>query len=108
MDNPSGMLHPDSVGYDLDARALLRTGCFAMSPDRPHQPEIVRTPGYPLFIAMIYRVCGERPGAVIVAQILVSVGTLALLFLLTRDLFGPAVAVVAALLLALDPVSLAY
>ena len=106
--DPSRIMSPDSFGYDRLARTLARTGHFAVSPDRPELPEIKRTPGYPAFIASVYLIFGENHLPVIVIQILLSIGTIILTYILARTLWNQAAALIAALLLALDPVSFLY
>src|SRR5262249_6385213 len=71
-------------------------------------PETQRTPGYPAFLAIVYAVFGERPAAVSVVQILVGIATIALVFEIGRQLADPETALVAALVFALDPVSLTF
>ncbi len=77
---PSRILRIDSSDYNNSARALLETGNFAISPEKPHLLQTVRTPGYPFYIASIYRIFGERLLPVIVIQILISIGTIFLTF----------------------------
>lgn len=99
---------PDSAGYEDSARALLHTGHFAVSPEAPERPQLMRTPGYPVFIALVYLACGERRGALILAQIAVSVLTILLASRMAREGWGPRAGAAAAVVLALDPVSFAY
>jgi hypothetical protein len=60
-------IEPDTSGYIDPALRLLQGQGFIDDP--------TRTPVYPLFIASIYWVTGEKPLAVIIAQILLSVCT---------------------------------
>ncbi len=105
---PEGVIAPDSWSYEDSARALLAHGRFAVSPERPEVPQLVRTPGYPLLIAGVYGVFGESRPALLAVQIVVSVLTVLLLYLLVRELAAPAVALAAAGILALDPMSFIY
>ncbi len=100
------MLMPDSASYDLPARAWLETGRFAVSPQQPDVPMVVRTPGYPAFIALIYTIFGRSHVAVIAVQIMISVLTIGTAALLAHRLWGPVPALVSASLLALDPVGI--
>lgn len=102
------IMAPDSASYDDSARSLVRTGRFAVSPAIPDRPQLVRTPGYPAFIALVYLACGERRSAVIVVQIAVSILTVLLAYRTAREGWGPRAAAAAALVLALDPVSFVY
>lgn len=106
--DPNQTLLPDSFEYENTALALLKTGRFAVSPEQLHLPQTIRTPGYPAFIAAIYLLFGERRIAVIVLQILISVGTIALTYVIGRRLWKSSIAVVAAFLLSIDFSSFVY
>jgi len=64
-----------------------------------------RTPGYPAILAVITSLSGDRESVVIFLQVLMSVATVALLYLLVRELCGVRAALIAAALLAVDPIS---
>jgi 4-amino-4-deoxy-L-arabinose transferase-like glycosyltransferase len=98
----------DMREYQGAALALLQTGSFALSPEHPEISETFRTPGYPAFLAAIYWLFGVRPAAAVVLQIFVSLGTIALSYACAHALWGPAAARLAALLLALDPLSFSF
>jgi len=102
--DPGRHMAPDSLGYESAALALARTDRFG-SVDDPARVESVRTPGYPAFVAAVYRLVGESHVAVLVVQIAVSVATVALVHTLARRLWGHGPALASALVLALDPVS---
>ena len=106
--DPAQFLTNDSTSYINSARALHQTGSFAVSPESPDVPQTVRTPGYPVLIAGVYALFGERNAPVVFVQVLLSVGTLILVFVVARNRWGPGVAVWATLILALDQVSLAF
>src|SRR3989344_9578370 len=44
----------DSPGYMLLAKNLVEHGVFSLSDAPPYIPSNIRTPGYPLFLALIY------------------------------------------------------
>lgn len=92
----------DGVGYEQVARNLLKGVGFSMETAPPYLPDMIRTPGYPLFIAAIYRIFGYRPEMVTLAQNLLSVGLLLVGYLLARRLFGLKAAMFATILMALD------
>ncbi len=104
--DPDCMLEPDSPTYEDPARALLQHGRFARSPGQPDVPELYRTPGYPAFIAGVYALCGPNRIALCLAQILTSLAPLAVVIAMARRLGAPGAGVWAALLLALEPMSL--
>jgi hypothetical protein len=92
----------DTASYLEPGRNLLWHGCFVTGT----LPEIDRTPGYPLFLALF-----SLPGLEIAAfaQVLLSVLSVVLVWRLARAVFGdgPA-ALIAAWLFSLEPVSVIY
>ena len=63
----------DQGGYRQLGAVLARTGEFTRYPDaEPFVPEVIRTPGYPAFVALVYRVAGVGNDlAVLAAQAIV-------------------------------------
>jgi 4-amino-4-deoxy-L-arabinose transferase-like glycosyltransferase len=107
--DPGRAVRPDTGTYEQPALALLKLGRFAQHPQTPDRPEIGRTPGYPLFIAISYAAFGEDHRPLILLQILIGVGTVALAWLLAKRLWGESAAAhAAAVLLAFDPLSILY
>jgi tetratricopeptide (TPR) repeat protein len=89
----------DAELHDYWARALV-TGDWKAPPGR-NDPEIrtrpfFRPPGYPYFLAAVYRMTGGDPAATRGVQFLIGLGTCWLGFLLGRRLFGPVAGLVAA------------
>lgn len=105
---PDRVLAPDSPSYENPALALLAVQRFSASPDRPDDPESIRTPGYPLFIASIYAIAGRHRSVLLLAQAAVSVVTIAWTARLAHRLFGPRGAAACAAILALEPVGWAH
>ena len=69
----------------------------------PH-PSAWKTPGYPLFVGLLYAIGGKNPDAVMLLQVLVfGPLTIALTWLLGRRLFGAWVGTAAAFVAALHP-----
>lgn len=99
---PNGVFSPDSRSYLDSAQAIVSTGRFAVSPEQPDMPQIVRTPGYPAFLALFFRLFGERYVPVILAQIGLSVGTLLIIYLLAARLWTGDAGLLAVLFLSLD------
>lgn len=104
--DPSRIFMPDSASYINPAKALWYTGRLAIRPDRPDIPEITRTPGYPLFLASLFWIFGETYVPVILMQILLTLGTIAITYHMGVQLWGDRVAFIGAVLLALDASSL--
>ncbi len=64
-------------------------------------PEVIRTPGYPAFVALVYKVAGTSHMAVAVAQAFVFAGIALLVFAIARRVASEQTALVAAGLTAL-------
>ena len=93
----------DTPTYLGPAQQLLEHGRFD-SGSPPGQPEFLRTPGYPTFIAAVYRVFGENDNtAVLLVQVVLSALTVLLAYLLAARMWSKPIGLLAALLVALDP-----
>jgi 4-amino-4-deoxy-L-arabinose transferase-like glycosyltransferase len=94
----------DQVGYERLGHVLATTGEFTRNPDlQPFVPETIRTPGYPLFVAGVYRIAGEHHAAVAAAQGLLFALLTLVVFALTSRLASQRVALAAAIFTALFP-----
>lgn len=78
----------DALGYHNIAVNILRRGIFSLDAVAPFQPDAVRTPGYPTFIALVYAAWGVAPRAVIVAQAVVDSITALLVMGIAFKLLG--------------------
>jgi 4-amino-4-deoxy-L-arabinose transferase-like glycosyltransferase len=93
----------DTPTYLGPARQLAEHGRFE-DPGTPPQPEFLRTPGYPAFVAVVYRVFGVGDNtAVLLAQVLLSGVTVLLAYLLALRMWSAPVGLLAALFTALEP-----
>jgi 4-amino-4-deoxy-L-arabinose transferase-like glycosyltransferase len=107
--NPGGILpNEDALEYQQLAENLVHSGAFSRSPKAPFHAETIRTPGYPLFHALIYHLFGGHPHLAIVIQIVLSLATIYCVYRITALLFHERAGVLAAALMALDPVSILY
>lgn len=88
----------DQAGYERLGEVLATTGLFTRYPDAPvFVPEVIRTPGYPAFVALVYVVAGVGSHvAVAVAQAFVFAGLCLLVFALARRVTDERTALVAA------------
>lgn len=97
-------LWTDQDGYRRLGQVLADTGKFTRFPDAtPFVPEVIRTPGYPMFVAIIYKLFGVGQVAVALAQIALFVGISLLVFAMARRLTSERTAWLAALFTALFP-----
>jgi hypothetical protein len=94
----------DQGGYKQLGAAMARSGEFTRFPESPEFiPEVIRTPGYPAFVAVIYRLFGESTLAVAIAQSLVFVLICLLVYSIGRRLAGERAAAAGAMITALFP-----
>lgn len=85
-DRESSMAWTDQAGYDRLGHGLATAGRFTRYPEAAtFVPEVIRTPGYPLFVAAIYLLFGTHNfAAVAIAQAFVFAGICLLVFQLAR------------------------
>ena len=76
----------DQRGYQRLGESLATTGQFTRYADADtFAPEVIRTPGYPAFVALVYRLFGVGNNtAVVVAQGFAFAAVCLLVFVLTR------------------------
>jgi hypothetical protein len=97
---PSG----DAPGYLQLAANLLDHGVFSQSAAAPFLPDAFRTPGYPLFLVLIFVAAGQSVLAVAAAQSLLHALTGVLIFRLGEKEFGSVrIGVIAALIWSVAP-----
>lgn len=102
----TGAVGGDGEAYDILAHHLLEKGCFSLSSDC--SPTMIRTPGYPAFVALIYSVAGRDASAVWLVQALVDTVTVAVIYATARILANPSVARLALILGAFCPFTSVY
>jgi len=95
----------DQGGYKQLGAAMARSGGeFTRFPDSPaFIPEVIRTPGYPAFVAVIYRLFGERTLPVAIAQAFVFALICLVVYAIAKRVAGERAATVAAFMTALFP-----
>ena len=102
---------PDAAEYVALARGLAWQGQYVQLDAESHRlagPDVWRTPGYPLFLAVAIKLAGESSLALLFAQQIVAIATVPLLWLVLRPLTRPAWACIAALAWCFDPFRLYY
>jgi hypothetical protein len=100
---PGATRSPDTPSYVQPARSLVEHGTFTASDG---EPLFVRTPGYPLAIAAVFSV-DNSDTAFLVVQALLSCLIVLLAYLIAARLWGPWFGVVAATIMALEPLQFA-
>jgi 4-amino-4-deoxy-L-arabinose transferase-like glycosyltransferase len=97
----------DTASYVAPARALAEEGHYVRAPGSD-DPEYYRTPGYPVFLAGVYRLVGDSDLVVLIAQAVLSTLTVLIVYVIGARLWSFDSAVVAAALVAVEPLQFAY
>ncbi len=98
----------DAEGYHLIALNLLAGRGFSMVWNAPFCPVSIRTPLYPLLLALTYRLLGSDPARAVLAHLLLETLTAALVLRLGRELGGRRVGLLAGLLYAFNGATQRY
>ena len=94
----------DQGGYQQLGAAMARSGEFTRFPESAtFIPEVIRTPGYPAFVAVIYRLFGVSTMPIAIAQAFVFVLICFLVYAIADRVAGRRAAAVAAVMTALFP-----
>jgi len=108
-DHPTIFMDPDSPEYHRIAVNLLAGHGYSWSEQPPFEPNIYRPPGLPCLLAVVYALTGASVPHAILLQALLAGLTIALTYRLARAVGAEArVALTAAAVLAVDPVSIYY
>lgn len=94
----------DSPGYMLLAKNLVEHGTLSFGGD-PLYPTNFRTPGYPLFLVLIYLIFHSFVPAIFFGA-LISAFAAPLVYLIAKEVFEERIAFVAGILAAVEPMSL--
>ena len=97
----------DSDDYMIPANNLKTHGVFSGEMQPPFTPYTYRTPIYPLFLAINLSIFGANLSQTILMQVILGSLTVLFTFLLTKRLmFSDGAALIAASIVAIDPVSI--
>lgn len=98
----------DSREYIAIASNLAAGHGFSQEPGPPYAPDLRRTPVYPGMLAALFLLTGPSLLAASILNVILGLGTIALVCRLMADRFGARAATATGLLLATDPLSLVY
>lgn len=101
LSEPEGGVLTDSQGYIGLALRLAEQGAYYVPPNS--EPDLLRPPGYPLFLVAIWGVFGRHPFFVTLIQLAISGLTGWLVLLLGRELNHPGAGVIGGWLYSLSP-----
>jgi 4-amino-4-deoxy-L-arabinose transferase-like glycosyltransferase len=98
------VLAGDEVEYDIEGKFIAEgKGFWTTTPFGDPHPTMWKAPGYGYFVGTIYALGGADADNALLVQSLIGPLTIGLTWLLARRLFGPAVAVAAASIVAIHP-----
>lgn len=100
------VLRSDAIGYHQLATELLENHGFTAV--NTGEPEALRTPVYPMFIATVYSLFGYKPWVVMLFQIFLDTATCLLLLISFSHLFDKRMAIIAATFYAFEPFLILY
>lgn len=106
--HPDRFVEVDSREYDALAKNMIRSGVYSMSQGPPFLPDVLRVPGYPVFLSLFYLLFGEGPCWPIVGQLLLGALTCLLTYRLASRLFSAKAGMIAGLLLSFDLLSINF
>ncbi|MHB1020880.1 MAG: ArnT family glycosyltransferase [Acidobacteriaceae bacterium] len=102
-------IQDDSLIYGAIAKNWLLHGVYGLTKGHSIQPTLIRLPGYPLYLAICFRLFGvEHYNAVLYTEAIMDLGTCLLVGLLVRNLLGPRLGMLAIWLAALCPFTATY
>lgn len=89
--------------YEVYARNILSGHGYSQSITAPYYPNAYRTPGYALFLCLIYKIFGINNFAVMLTQVLLNATVPVLIFYITRRYFSLRFAYLASFMVAVYP-----
>src|SRR3989344_7609011 len=95
----------DSPGYMLLAKNLAEHGTLSFADGYPYHPTNFRTPGYPLFLALVYLIFDSFVPAIFFGA-LISAFAAPLIYLIAKEIFSEKIAFGAVILTAVEPMGL--
>lgn len=94
---------PDSARYERIGANLAAGHGYSSSPHAPYKPEVLRPPGYPLLLAIAYRLITDGPLMARLIQAFLLSLLVPLGYYIARDAMGGKVGLVTAFLIACYP-----
>ena len=95
----------DSPGYMFLAKNLVEHGIFSLSDVLQYISSNIRTPGYPLFLALIYLIFHSFIPAIFFGA-LISAFAAPLIYLIAKEVFEERIAFITGVLTAIEPMGL--
>ena len=98
------IVRSDAIGYHELAVRIVSDFTFELD----NEKNSFRTPGYPVFISMIYFIFGSKPYIVLIFQIFINLLSIFLVFKIAHYLFNEKIALIASFLYSIDPHTVLY
>lgn len=89
--------------YIIYARNLLKGKGFSQNVSAPYYPDVYRTPGYSLFLCLIYVIFGLNNHIVMLIQVVLNASICVFIFYLARRYFSLRFSYIAGILIAIYP-----
>lgn len=106
LSDPETLMRPDSITYINPAKALVSDFAFSTEPGS-EEPAMLRTPGYPLFLASIFFISGGSLKLCIIASAVIGALICIPIFLCGNLFSSWKAGFIASLLFALNPTAIA-
>ncbi len=105
---PNVFMQFDSWGYHRIAQNVLDGNGYSWNEQPPYNVNVYRPPGMPMMLVAVYVFAGPSIPCALLLQVLAGTSVIVMTYLLTRLLVGERVALIAAALQAVDPLSVTY
>jgi len=98
------IIRSDAIGYHELAISILNDFTFELN----GQKNSFRTPGYPVFLAIIYSIFGVKPYIVLIFQIIINIFSILIVYQISKNLFNKEIALISSFLFSIDPHTILY
>ena len=106
IDDETRYLANDSYLYKESALTILSSGTFSLSREFSDIPMLIRTPGYPIFIAIIYKIFGNRDLFLIMSNVILSCLSIILVHKILKSIASIMTTKIGTSLYAFEPLSI--
>jgi len=98
------IVRSDAIGYNELAKSIINDFSFEFK----GQKNSFRTPGYPVFLAIIYSIFGVKPYIVLIFQIIINIFSILILYEIAKKIFNRKIALISSFLFSIDPHTILY
>jgi len=98
------IVRSDAIGYNELAKSIINDFSFEFG----RKKNSFRTPGYPIFLAIIYSIFGVKPYIVLIFQIIINIFSILILYEIAKKIFSKKIALISSFLFSIDPHTILY